>query len=134
MVLRCGGAYLAEIIVDPLGHLGGAPQTQVARSGVELGADVVLGAVTGTGGTLDGVLHRLDDDRLVDQFLARDGIGDGEKLGLVGGDGARGAGGCARTCGGGHEFQSCPSTLMESAPSAESGAVASISLDRKSAV
>src|SRR3546814_7934516 len=75
-LLRVGEAYLLEIIVDLLGHLDDAPQTQVARNGVELGADVVLGAVTGTGGTLDGVLHRLDDDRLVDQFLARDGIGD----------------------------------------------------------
>ena len=61
-------------------------------SRIELGADVVLGAVAGAGGALDRVLHRLDDDRPVDQLLARDRVGDREQLGLVGGDGGgRGA-------------------------------------------
>src|SRR3546814_19507780 len=105
-LLRGGEAYLLEIIVDLLGPLDDAPQTQVARNGVELGADVVLGAVTGTGGTLDGVLHRLADDRLFDQFLARDGLGAGETPGLVAGDGARADGGRARTCVGRQGFQS----------------------------
>src|SRR3712207_8708978 len=55
--------------VDRVDHLDDSPQAKVARIGVELGADVVLGAVAGPGGALDRVLHRLDDDRLVDQFL-----------------------------------------------------------------
>ena len=71
-----------------------APQAQVAGLLVELGADVVLGAVAGAGGALDRVLHRLDDDALVDQLLARDRVGDRDQLCLVGADGSG--------CGGGH--------------------------------
>ena len=77
---------LLEIIVDLFDHFDDAPQAEVARDRVELGADVVLGAVAGAGGALDGVLHRFDDDRAIDQFLARDGVGDREQLGLVGGN------------------------------------------------
>ena len=87
-LLRILEADLLEIIVDLLDHLDDAPQAKIAAGRVELGADVVLGAVAGAGGALDRVLHRLDDDRPVDQFLARDGIGDRDQFGLVGGDGA----------------------------------------------
>ena len=91
---------LLEMILGLLDHFEHAPQAQVAGLGVELGADVVLGAVAGAGGALDRVLHRLDDDALVDQLLARDGVGDRDQLGLVGADGSG--------CGGGHV---CYSTL-----------------------
>ena len=93
-LLRALQIDLLEMILGLLDHFEHPPQAQVAGDLVELGADVVLGAVTGAGGALDRVLHRLDDDRLVDQFLARDGVGDGEQLGLVGADGGwRGCGG-----------------------------------------
>ena len=87
-LLRILEADLLEIILDLLDHLDDAPQAKIARGRIELGADVVLGAVAGAGGALDRVLHRLDDDHPVDQFLARDGVGDRDQLGLVGGDGA----------------------------------------------
>ena len=93
-LLRVLQADLLEIILDLLDHLDDAPQAQVAGDRVELGADVVLGAVAGAGGALDRVLHRLDDDHPVDQLLARDGVGDRDQLGLVGGNGAGRAGGC----------------------------------------
>ena len=83
------------MILDLFDHLDDAPQAQVAGVAVELGADVVLGAVAGAGGALDRVFHRLDDDRLVDQLLARDGVGDRDQLGLVGADGS-GCGGHVR--------------------------------------
>ena len=73
-------------LLDDLEH---APQAKVAGLAVELGANVVLGAVAGAGGTLDRVLHRLDDDALVDQLFARDCIGDRQQLRLVGADGGR---------------------------------------------
>ena len=73
---------------------------------VELGADVVLGAVARAGGALDGVFHRLDDDGAVDQFLARDRVGDGEQFGAVGG---RVAGGAGRWGSGGHGQINLPS-------------------------
>ena len=82
---------LLEIVVDLLDHFEHAPQAKIAGNGIELGANVVLGAVAGAGGALDRVFHRLDDDALVDQLLARDRIGDREQLGLVGGR-AAGAG------------------------------------------
>ena len=84
-LLRALQVDLLEMILGLLDHFEHAPQAKVAGVRVELGADVVLGAVAGAGGALDGVLHRLDDDALVDQLLARDCVGDGEQLGLVGG-------------------------------------------------
>ncbi len=92
-LLRVLEADLLEIILDLLDHLDDSPQAQVARGRIELGADVVLGAVAGAGGALDGVLHRLDDDHPVDQFLARDGVGDRDQFGLVGGNRAGRLGG-----------------------------------------
>ena len=89
-LLRALEVDLLEMIFGLLDHLEHAPQAKVAGFRVELGADVVLGAVAGAGGALDRVLHRLDDDALVDQLFARDGVGDGEQLGLVGsGSGGR---------------------------------------------
>src|SRR3546814_1423088 len=42
-------ADLLEMVVDLLGHFDDAPQPEVARDRVELGADVVLGAVARAG-------------------------------------------------------------------------------------
>ena len=123
-LLRILEAHLLEIILDLFDHLDDAPQAKIAGRGIELGADVVLGAVAGAGGALDRIFHRLDDDHPVDQFLARDGIRDRDQLRLVRGNGAGGRGfGC--------HGQSCPSASsvcsISSAPSVESGAVAAIS-------
>ena len=93
-LLRALQVDLLEMVLGLLDDFEHAPQAQVAGLAVELGADVVLGAVAGAGGALDRVLHRLDDDALVDQLLARDSVGNGEQLGLVGADGSG--------CGGGH--------------------------------
>ncbi len=89
-LLRALDVDLLEIVVDLFDHLEHAPQAKIAGVGIELGTNVVLGAVAGAGGALDRVFHRLDDDAFVDQLFARDCIGDGEQLGLVGG-GAAGA-------------------------------------------
>src|SRR5687768_16213312 len=48
-------ADLFEMIVHFLDHLDDAPQAQIAGDRVELGADVVLGAVAGAGGALDEI-------------------------------------------------------------------------------
>ena len=132
-------ADLLEIVVNLIDHFDDAPQAKVAGGGVELGADVVFGAVAGAGGALDRVLHRLDHDALVDQLLASNRIGDGDELGAVGGDSA----GVARCCGGGHVQSSSvfdvsaassgsPSNVTissaASASAASSGAVAAMSL------
>src|SRR5918993_537804 len=84
---------LLEMILRLLDDFENSPQAQVARLAVELGADVVLGAVAGAGGTLDRVLHRLNDDAAVDQLLACDGVRDREQLGLVRGCDGRGGSG-----------------------------------------
>jgi hypothetical protein len=81
-------SILLEMVLGLFDDFEHAPQAQLAGLCVELGADVVLGAVAGAGGALDRVLHRLDDDALVDQLLARDRVGDREQLGLVGADGS----------------------------------------------
>ena len=104
-LLRALQFDLLEMIVGFLDHFEHAPQAQVAGGGIELGANVILGAVAGAGGALDGVFHRFDDDAAVDQFLARDCVGDGEQFGLVGG-GARGRAGLGS---GGHGQINLPS-------------------------
>src|SRR3546814_12615775 len=107
-----GQIDLLEIILDRLDHLDDAPQAQVAGLDVELGANVVLGAIARARGALDRFLDRLNDDALVDHLLAGDAVGDRQQFGAVGGNGS------------GH--QSCPSSSMSSAPSVESGTVAAI--------
>ena len=84
------------MIVDGLDHFEHAPQAQVAGVRVELGADVVLKAIAGLGGALDRVLHRLDDDALVDHLLRRDRIRDRDQFGAVGGDGSGHQSSCPR--------------------------------------
>src|SRR3546814_3630396 len=79
LLLRGGEIDLLEIIVDRLDHLDNPPETKITGLRVELGADVVLGAVAGARGTLDRFLDRLDDDPLVDHLLAGDAVGDREQ-------------------------------------------------------
>jgi hypothetical protein len=54
-LLRILEADLLEVVLDLLDHLDDAPQAKVAGIGVELGANIVLGAVAGAGGALDRV-------------------------------------------------------------------------------
>jgi hypothetical protein len=105
---KCG---LAEDMLDSMGQLFGPMRGGLGYSVIIVG--FILGAITGTGGTLDGVFHRLKHDRFVDQLFAGDRVGNGKKLSLIGRDGV------------GHG--SYLSTEITSAPSAESGAVALMS-------
>ncbi len=123
-LLRALEIDLLEMILGLLDHFEDAPQAQIAGLGIELGADVVLGAVAGAGGALDRVLHRFDHDALVDQLLAGDGVGDREQLRPVGADGSG--------CGGHGDYSSI--VWIESAPSMLSGAVALMSLSVKSSL
>src|SRR5690606_23912519 len=59
---------------------------QLARTRVDGGADVVLGAVAGARTLGDRLFDRLDDDLLVDGLLARHGFGDLQELKSVGAD------------------------------------------------
>ena len=65
-------------------------QGQLAGLVVNLGADVVVRAITRLGALLDRLLDRVDDDFPVDALLARDGVGDGEQFQAVGGDSGHG--------------------------------------------
>src|SRR5690606_9227874 len=110
---------LLEIVLNFFDHLDNPPQAKVAGHRIELGANVVLGAVASPGGLLDRLFHRFDDDRLVDHLLGRDGIRDREQFGLVGGN---------RT---GHQssaFSSSSVSSISSTPLTSSGRVAAISL------
>jgi hypothetical protein len=75
---------LLEVVLDHLDHLDHAPQAQVAGARVQLGADVILGAVTVARGLLDRFFHRLDDDRLVDHLLGGNGGCNRKQFGAVG--------------------------------------------------
>ena len=59
---------------------------------IDVHADVVLGAVARAGRLLHRLLDRLDDDLLLDRFLARDCVGDLQKFEPVGGNAAEGHG------------------------------------------
>src|SRR5690606_39106703 len=63
-----------------------AGQGQFAGLRLDVGADVVVGAVAGLGPLLDRLLDRLDDDLLLDRLLARDRVGDLEQFKPVGAD------------------------------------------------
>jgi hypothetical protein len=92
-LLRALRVDLLEVVLDLLGHFEDAPQAEIAGIRIELGANVVLGAVAGTGRSLDRVLHRFDDDAAVDQLLASDRVCNCEQLGLVRGSDGRGGSG-----------------------------------------
>ena len=78
--------YLLGEVLDGLDDLHQALQLHLAGVGVDVGADVGLLAVAGARRLLDRVGHRRDDDLLVDRLLARDRIGDLQKLQPVGTD------------------------------------------------
>ncbi len=65
-------------------------QGQLAGLVVDLGADVVVRAITRLGALLDRLFDGVDDDFPVDALLARDGVGDGEQFQAVGGDSGHG--------------------------------------------
>src|SRR5690606_19521234 len=67
---------LLGVILDLFDHLAQAGELELAGLGIDLGADLGLGAIAGLGRLLDGVLHRLDDDGAVDRLLAGDCISD----------------------------------------------------------
>ena len=79
---------LLEMIFGLVDDFENAPQAKVAASGIELCADVIFCTVTRTGGALNRILHCFDDDALVDQLLARNGVGNREQFCLVGADGS----------------------------------------------
>ena len=72
---------LGRLVLDRLDHLAQAQQPDVAGPAVDLGADVVLLAVFGAAGLLDGLLHRLQHFLAVDALVARDGVGDLQQFG-----------------------------------------------------
>ncbi len=57
-----------------------------AGFGIDLDFDLVLGAIARFGGALHRLFHRVDHDRFVDRFFARDRIGDLQKFEPVGGN------------------------------------------------
>ena len=59
-------------VFDLFHHLTDAEQPQVAVFAIDLGADVVFHAVTGLGRLLNGFLHGLDHDFLVDCLFPGD--------------------------------------------------------------
>ena len=73
-----GVLALHRLLLD---HLGPALQLHLAVAAVDEGADVLLVAVLGAAGLLDGLLHRLQHLVALDHLLARDGVGDLEQLG-----------------------------------------------------
>ena len=75
---------------------------------IDLAADVVFRAVARFRGLLDRVLHRLDDDLAVDRLLARDRVGDLQKLEPIGTD----AGHCHGSTSSSHD----PRSLQASRP------------------
>ena len=122
-LLRALLVDLLEMILGLFDNFENTPQPQVAGFRVQLGANVVLGAVAGAGGALDRVLHRLDDDALVDQLLARDASAIAMSSALL-----------ALTAAGAVAIEFFLYRLNVSAPSVLSGAVALMSLSVKSSL
>ena len=77
-------ADFGGVVLDFLDHQQQAVQPGLAGLGVDLGADFILRAIARLRGALDRLLHRLQDDRLVDRFLARHRVGDLQKFEPVG--------------------------------------------------
>ena len=72
---------LRLVVLDDLDRLGPARQPHVAGALVDRGADVLLVAVFGAAGLLDGLLHGLQHFVALDRLLARDGVGDEQEFG-----------------------------------------------------
>jgi len=73
--LRLGNRDLHVLVLDRIGDLHVAQQLDLAGLAVDLGADVMLEAVLGTAGLLDGLLHRLEHFLALDPFLAGHHVG-----------------------------------------------------------
>ena len=71
---------LGFLVLHRLDRLGPARQAHVAGLAVDGGADVLLVAVLGAAGLLDGLLHRLQHFLAVDVLLPRDGVGDQQQF------------------------------------------------------
>ena len=71
---------------DGLDHFEQAREPDLAGLGIDLGLDLVLAAIAGFRRLLDRVLHGGDDHLAVDRLLARDRVGDLQKLQPVGAD------------------------------------------------
>ncbi len=69
---------------DLVDHGQNTRQARLAGLGIDLAADVVLGAVSRFGSLLDRVFHGLDDDLAINRFLARDRVCDLQQLEPVG--------------------------------------------------
>ena len=81
---RVVDGQLGEEVLRLLDHVPVAGQRQVAGLAVDLGADVVLGAVARARGLAERILHRLDHEAGVDHLLAGDRVGDLQELEPVG--------------------------------------------------
>ena len=71
---------LGFLVLHGFHGLGPSRQANVAGLAIDRGADVLLVAVLGAAGLLDGLLHRLEHFLAVDGFLPRDGIGDQQQF------------------------------------------------------
>ena len=78
--LRDVDGDLGLLVLHRLHRLGPARQAHVAGLAVDRGADVLLVAVLGAAGLLDGLLHRFQDFLAVDVLLPRDGVGDQQQF------------------------------------------------------
>src|SRR5690606_28288924 len=110
---------LLEVVFDHFNHVNHTPQAQITGQRVELRTDVVFCAISRTGGLLDRLFHRFDDDRLIDHLFRSDRMRDRKQFSLVGGN---------RT---GHQssaFSSSRVSSISSTPPISSGRVAAISL------
>ena len=96
-----GEADLGRFVLDLLDDEQQAIEVHFAGLGIDLGADFVLRTIARARRALDRILHRGDHHRLVDRLLARDGIGNLQKLEPVGAD-----------CPFGHVTVSCLSRVL----------------------
>ncbi len=78
---------LGGVVVDLVDDEQQARETHFASARIDLGPHLGLLPVTGAGRLLQGVLHRGDDDRSINRFLAGDRIGNLQNFKSVGADG-----------------------------------------------
>ncbi len=82
-----GEEDLRRFIFDQVDDEQEAREAHFAGLRIDLGADFRLLPVAGAGRLLHRIFHRCEDDLAVDRFLARDRIGDLQKLEPIGADG-----------------------------------------------
>ena len=84
---RVGHRDLRRVIVHGVDDQHQARKAHLAGARIDFGAHLGLLAVTRARRLLQRVLHRGDDDRAIDRFLARDSVGDLQNLQSIGADG-----------------------------------------------